>query len=70
MKIVTKNNIAWKLARGYCLYYCKTFSLVPDFTECTKIFVTEKCSTLLCHLKSNNIIVQRKTINKEKHFYP
>ena len=24
----------------------------------------------LCHLKSNNIIGQRKTNNKEKHFYP
>ena len=24
----------------------------------------------LCHLKSNNIIGQRKTTNKEKHFYP
>ena len=45
--IVTRNNIVWKLARGYCLCYCKTFSLVPDSTECTKIFVTEKCSTLL-----------------------
>ena len=44
--IVTRNNIVWKLARGYCLCYCKTFSLVPDSTECTKIFVTEKCSAL------------------------
>ena len=52
------------------LCYCKAFSLVPDFTGCTKTFVTEKCSTLLCHLKSNNIIGQRKTTNKEKHIYP
>ena len=44
--IVTRNNIVWKLVRGYCLCYCKTFSLVPDSTECTKTFVTEKCSTL------------------------
>ena len=44
--IVTRNNIVWKLACGYCLCYCKTFSLVPDSTECTKIFVTEKCGTL------------------------
>ena len=44
----------WKLARGYCLCYCKSFSLVPDSTECTKIFVAKKCSTL-CQLKSNNI---------------
>ena len=32
--IVTRNNIVWKLARGSCLCYCKTF-------------VTEKGSTLL-----------------------
>ena len=44
--IVTRNNIVWKLAYGYCLCCCKTFLLVPDSTECTKIFVTEKCSTL------------------------
>ena len=36
--IVTRNNIVWKLARGYCLCYCKTFSLVPDSTECTNFF--------------------------------
>ena len=44
--IITRNNIVWKLARGYCLCYCKTFALVPDSTECTKVFVTKKCSTL------------------------
>ena len=38
---VTRNNIVWKLARGYCLCYCKT----PDSTECTKK-VSEECSTL------------------------
>ena len=31
LNIVTRNNIVWKLARGYCLCYCKTFSQVPDF---------------------------------------
>ena len=45
--IVTRNNIVWKLACGYCLCNCKTFPLVPNATECTKIFATEKCSTLL-----------------------
>ena len=44
--IVTRNNIVWKLVRGYCLCYCKTFSLVPDSKECTKNFFTEECSTL------------------------
>ena len=44
--IVTRNNIVWKLARGYCLCYCKTFSLVPDYAECTKLF-TEECSSAL-----------------------
>ena len=46
LAIVTRNNIVWKLARGYCLCFCKTFSLVPDSTECTKNFVTEKYSAL------------------------
>ena len=41
-----KKYIAWKLARGYCLCYCKTFSLVPDSTECTKNYFTEECSIL------------------------
>ena len=68
--VVTRNNIVWKLARGYCLCYCKTFLLVLDSTECTKIFVTEKCRTLFMSPKSNNIIGQRKTTNKGKHFYP
>ena len=52
--IVTRNNIVWKLARGYFLCYCKTFSLVPDSTDCTK-FLLPKSVAHLCHLKSNNI---------------
>ena len=31
--IVTRNNIVWKLAHGYGLCYCKTFSLVPDSVQ-------------------------------------
>ena len=46
LSIATRNNIVWKLACGYCLCYCKTFSLVPDSTECTKFIFTEECSTL------------------------
>ena len=38
VSIVTRNNIVWKLAHSYCLCYCKTFSLVPDSTECTNFF--------------------------------
>ena len=68
--IVTRSNIVWKLARGYCLCYCRTFSLVPDSTKCTKIVLLKSAVHCLCHLKSNNIIGQRKTTNKEKHFYP
>ena len=68
--IVTRNNIVWKLACGYCLCYCKTFSLVPDSTECTIFFLPKSAVHYLYHLKSNNIIGQRKTTNKEKHFYP
>ena len=43
--IVIRNNIVWKLACSYCLYYGKTFLLVPDSTVQTKFF-TEECSTL------------------------
>ena len=49
--IYTRNNIVWKLARGYCLCYCKTSSLVPDSTECTTNFFTEECSTLFVQPK-------------------
>ena len=45
--LVTRNNIVCKLARSYCLCYCKTFSLVPDSAECIKVFTEECSSTLL-----------------------
>ena len=61
--IVTRNNIVRKLARGYCSCYCKTFLLVPDSTECTKIFLPKCAVHYLYHLKPNNIIGQRKTTN-------
>ena len=48
---VTRNNIVWKLARGYCLCSCKTFLLVLDSTECTKKFFTEECRTLFVQSK-------------------
>ena len=67
--IVTRNNIVWKLVHGYFLCYCKTFSLVPDSTECTNFFLPKTAVHYLYHLKSNNI-GQRKTTNTEKHFYP
>ena len=44
--IVTRNHIVLKLVCGYCLCYCKTFSRVPDSTECTKLVFTKECSTL------------------------
>ena len=66
--IVTRNNLVWKLACDYYSCYCKTSSLVPDSTVCAKIFVS--VVHYLCHLKSNDITGQRKTNNKEKHFYP
>ena len=43
---------------------------MPDSTEWTKILLPKSAVYYLCHLKSNNIIDQRKTTNKEKHFYP
>ena len=51
ISIVTRNNIVWKLARGYCLCYYKTFSLVPNSTGCTKSIFIEECSTLSVLLK-------------------
>ena len=68
--IVTRNKIVWKLVRGYCLCYRKTFSLLPGSTECTKIFLPKCAVHYLYHLKSNNIVSQRKTTNTEKQFYP
>ena len=68
--IVTRNNIVWKLAHGYYLCYCKTFSLVPNSTECTKMFLPKRATRYLYRLKSNNIIGRRKTTNTKKHFYP
>ena len=68
LTIVTRSNIVWKLPRCFC--FCKTFSLVPDSTECTKIFLPKCAVHYLYHLKSNNIVSQRKTTNTEKHFYP
>ena len=58
--IVTRNNIVWKLARGY-LCYCKTFSLVPGSTECTKNILLKCAVHYLYHLKSNN--------NKSKEYH-
>ena len=62
--MVTKKVIVWELARGYCLCYCKTFSLVRDLTECIKSITEE------FYLKSTNIICQRKTTNIEEQLYP
>ena len=62
LDIVTRKNIVWKLARGYCLCRCKTFSLVPDPAEGTNV-LTKSAVHHLYHLKSNNAIGQRKTTN-------
>ena len=62
--MVTKKVIVWKLARGYCLCQCKTFSLVPDLTECIKNITEE------FYLKSTNIICQGKTTNIEEQLHP
>ena len=43
--IVARNTQSGNLC-GYCLCYPKTFWLVLDSTECTKIFFTEECSIL------------------------
>ena len=69
LNIVTRNKILWKIARGYCLCYCKTFLLERGSTECKKKFLPKCAVHYLYHLKSNNIVSQRKTTNTEKHFY-
>ena len=70
LNIVTRNNIVWKLMHSYCLCYCQTFLLVPDSADYTKCFLRKCAVHYLCHIKSNNIVGQRKTTNTEKHFYP
>ena len=65
---VTRNNIVWKLKRGYCICYCKTFLLVPDPTECKKNIFCQKVQYIICATLNN--IGQRKTTNKERYFCP
>ena len=43
---------------------------MPDSSECTIFFSPKSEVHYLYHVKSNNIIDQRKTTNTEKHFYP
>ena len=50
------------------LCYCKTFLLVPDPTECTKFFLLKSAVHYLCNLKTNHIIVQRKTEIQKNSF--
>ena len=64
-----RNNIVWKLACGYCLCYCESFSLVSDSTDGKKVQFLPWCVVhYLYHLRSN-IMSQRKATNTEKHFY-
>ena len=44
--MVTKNNIAWKLVRSYCLCYCKTFFASARLHRVHKNVFNEVCSTL------------------------
>ena len=68
--IATRNNIVWKLARDYCLCYCKIFLYCQTPQSAQKFLCSKSAVHYLCHLKSNDIIGQRKTTNKAKHFYP
>ena len=64
--VVTRNKIVARLL----------FMLLKDFVASARLqrvhknFLPKSVVHYLCHLKSNNIIGQRKTTNKEKHFYP
>ena len=70
MTIVRRNNIVWKLGRGYCLCYCKNFSVVKTPQSAQNLFFPKSAVHYLCYLKSSNTIDQRKTTNTEKYFYP
>ena len=67
--MVTTKNVVWKRARGYCLCYCKTFSLVPDWVH-KKPFLQEITVHYLYYSRLNYTIIQKKTTNIEKLFYP
>ena len=64
--IVTRNNSLETCAR-------LLFILLQDFFASVRLHRVHKNhknhKTLFVSLKSNNIIGQRKTTNKEKHFY-
>ena len=62
--IVTRNIIVWKIPRGYCLCYCKTFLLMLDSTECIKIFFVEVRSTVFVPPK-----IKLNYRSKENHQY-
>ena len=67
--IVRRNNIIWKLAAIiYVLARLFRWCQAPQSAQ--KFLLPKSVVRYLCHLKSNNIIGQRKTTNKEKHFYP
>ena len=68
--IVTRDNMVWKLARGY--YLLQHFFASARLHRVYNIFFFSPKSIVhyLYHLKSSNIIGQSKTTNTEKHFYP
>ena len=49
--IVTRNDIVWKSARGLCLCYCKTLSLVLDPQSAHKKILRKSVVHYLHHLK-------------------
>ena len=61
--IVTRNNIVWKLARGYCLCYCKTFSFqTPQSAQ--KFLLPKSVVHYLCHLNWLRVISCQEQINR------
>ena len=59
--------IVYVVARLF--HYCQTPKCAQKFLLPVQIFV-KSAVHYLDHQKSNNIIGQKKTNNKEKHFYP
>ena len=72
-------GITHSLKKTYSLETCARllFMLLQDFFASTRphrvdkgFFLPKSAGHYLYHLKSNNIIVQKKTTNTEKLFYP
>ena len=61
---------SWHFSAAIVYVIAKLFRYFQTPQSAQKFLLSKSVVNYLCHLKSNNIIGQRKTTNKEKHFYP